>query len=175
MLSNRNIIEAAKSSSEFDHLKQDDEVLAYLPMAWVGDFIFSIGQAYWKGFCVNCPESAETLLTDLREIAPSYYFAPPRIFETQLTQIMIRMEDAGAFKQRMFKYFMEHARKVGPAILDGKSVGVMDRLKYAVGRVHGVWAIEERDGLFPGAGGLHGGARRSGRKSLISIALWGST
>jgi long-chain acyl-CoA synthetase len=133
VLSNRNIIEAAKSSAEFDHLRQDDEVLAYLPMAWVGDFIFSIGQAYWMGFCVNCPESADTLLTDLREIAPSYYFAPPRVFETQLTQIMIRMEDAGKLKQRIFHYFMDLARRVGPAILDGKPVGGMDQLKYALG------------------------------------------
>jgi long-chain acyl-CoA synthetase len=98
MLSNRNVIETARSSSDFDHLRDTDEVLAYLPMAWVGDFIFSIGQAYWTGFCVNCPESADTMMTDLREIGPSYYFAPPRIFETQLTQVMIRMEDASRFK-----------------------------------------------------------------------------
>ncbi|SHG72486.1 AMP-binding protein [Marivita hallyeonensis] len=135
VLSNRNIIETAKASSEFDHLKVDDEVLAYLPMAWVGDFIFSIGQAYWSGFCVNCPESPDTMMTDLREIAPSYYFAPPRVFETQLTQIMIRMEDSGTFKKKVFDYFMEHARKVGPAILDGHDVSAMDRLKYKLGEV----------------------------------------
>lgn len=133
VLSNRNIIESAKSASEFDKLRQTDEVLAYLPMAWVGDFIFSIGQSYWTGFCVNCPESADTLLTDLREIAPTYYFAPPRVFETQLTQIMIRMEDASPMKRRMFRYFMDHARKVGPKILDGHRVGLMDRLKYSLG------------------------------------------
>ncbi|AZV79782.1 long-chain fatty acid--CoA ligase [Parasedimentitalea marina] len=135
VLSNRNVIESAKNASEFDKLGLDDEVLAYLPMAWVGDFIFSIGQAYWTGFCVNCPESAETMMTDLREIGPSYYFAPPRVFETQLTNVMIRMEDAGKLKQRMFHHFMAHAKKVGPAILDGKPVGFMDRLKYALGDV----------------------------------------
>ncbi|MCV6586417.1 MAG: AMP-binding protein [Marinibacterium sp.] len=133
VLSNRNVIETARASSSFDKLKLDDEILAYLPMAWVGDFIFSIGQAYWTGFCVNCPESADTMMTDLREIGPTYYFAPPRVFETQLTNVMIRMEDAGAFKQRMFKHFMDHARKVGPKILDGEPVGLMDRIKYAVG------------------------------------------
>ena len=135
VLSNRNIIEASKSSAEFDNLNKDDEVLAYLPMAWVGDFIFSIGQAYWTGFCVNCPESADTMQTDLREIGPTYYFAPPRVFETQLTNVMIRMEDAGRFKKWLFDYFMEHARKVGPAILDGKPVGGMDRLKYSLGNL----------------------------------------
>ena len=133
VLSNRNIIEASKSSSMFDNLRGDDEVLAYLPMAWVGDFIFSIGQAYWCGFCVNCPESADTMHTDLREIGPTYYFAPPRVFETQLTNVIIRMEDAGKFKQRMFHHFMAHARKVGPDILDGKPVGAWDRFKYWLG------------------------------------------
>ncbi|MBU2961737.1 AMP-binding protein [Citreicella sp. C3M06] len=133
VLSNRNIIETAKASSEFDHLGPGEEVLAWLPMAWVGDFIFSIGQAFWTGFCVNCPESPETMLTDLREIAPSYYFAPPRVFETQLTSIMIRMEDAGALKKRMFDHFMALARRVGPKILDGAQVGALDRLHYALG------------------------------------------
>ena len=106
VLSNRNIIETSKNSSEFDNLKPGEETVAYLPMAWVGDFIFSVGQAYWMGFCVNCPESAETLNTDLREIGPSYYFAPPRVFENQLTSVMIRMEDAGRFKRWLFKNSM---------------------------------------------------------------------
>ena len=135
VLSNRNVIESARNSAEFDNLGRDEEILAYLPMAWVGDFIFSIGQAYWCGFCVNCPESADTMMTDLREIGPTYYFAPPRVFETQLTNVMIRMEDAGRLKKRMFDHYMAHARKVGPAILDGKPVGAWDRLKYALGNL----------------------------------------
>jgi len=135
VLSNRNIIEASKSSAEFDNLRHDEEVLAYLPMAWVGDFIFSIGQAHWCGFCVNCPESPDTMQTDLREIGPTYYFAPPRVFETQLTSVMIRMEDAGRLKKWLFDHYMAHARKVGGDILDGKPVGVMDRLKYGLGNL----------------------------------------
>lgn len=133
VLSNRNIIESAHNSCDFDKLTASEEILAYLPMAWVGDFIFSVGQAYWAGFCVNCPESAETMMTDLREIGPTYYFAPPRVFETQLTSVMIRMEDASRMKKWLFDTFMAHARKVGPDILDGKPVGAMDKLKYRLG------------------------------------------
>ncbi|MGB7244487.1 MAG: AMP-binding protein [Sulfitobacter sp.] len=133
VLSNRNVIETSKSSSEFDDLRQTDDILAYLPMAWVGDFIFSVGQAMWTGFCTNCPESAATMHTDLREIGPTYYFAPPRVFETQLTDVMIRMEDASRFKKWLFDYFMAHARKVGPDILDGQSVTLWDRIKYRIG------------------------------------------
>jgi long-chain acyl-CoA synthetase len=133
VLSNRNIIETAKSSSEFDSLRQTDEILAYLPMAWVGDFIFSVGQALWTGFCTNCPESADTMHVDLREIGPTYYFAPPRVFETQLTSVMIRMEDASRMKKWLFDTFMAHARVVGPAILDGLEVSQWDRFKYKLG------------------------------------------
>jgi long-chain acyl-CoA synthetase len=133
VLSNRNIIETSKNSCEFDHLRPGDEVLAYLPMAWVGDFIFSIGQAYWTGFCVNCPESAETMMTDLREIGPTYYFAPPRVFESQLTNVMIRMEDASRMKKWLFDIFMAQAKKVGPRILDGEPVRAFDRFKYMLG------------------------------------------
>ena len=135
VLSNRNIIETSKASSEFDHLRAGDEVVAYLPMAWVGDYIFSIGQAMWTGFCVNCPESADTMMTDLREIGPTYFFAPPRVFENLLTTVMIRMEDAGTIKRTMFHHFMKHAKTVGPRLLDGKPVGVFDRLKYGLGNL----------------------------------------
>ena len=135
VLSNRNVIETAKSSSEFDGLRQTDDILAYLPMAWVGDFIFSVGQAMWTGFCTNCPESADTMHVDLREIGPTYYFAPPRVFETQLTNVMIRMEDASRFKKKLFDHYMEIARRVGPAILDGEDVSFMDRLRYRMGEL----------------------------------------
>ncbi|EBA05066.1 Long chain acyl-CoA synthetase [Rhodobacteraceae bacterium HTCC2150] len=133
VLSNRNVIETSRNSSEFDDLQAGDEILAYLPMAWVGDFIFSVGQAFWTGFCVNCPENADTLNFDLREIGPTYYFAPPRVFETQLTNVMIRMEDASPFKKWLFKKSMDHAQRVGPDILDRNPVGLLDRIKYFLG------------------------------------------
>ena len=135
VLSNRNVIESAKNSVDFDGLTRNEDILSYLPMAWVGDFIFSIGQAYWCGFCVNCPESQDTMMTDLREIGPTYFFAPPRVFEGQLTSVMIRMEDAGSLKRKMFHHFLAHAKKVGGDILDGKPVGLMDRLKYKLGDI----------------------------------------
>ncbi len=133
VLSNTNIIASAKASSEFDNLNAGDSVLAYLPMAWVGDFIFSIGQSCWTGFCVACPESPDTMQADLREIGPSYFFAPPRFFEGLLTNVMIRIEDASPMKKKLFHMFMAHAKKVGPDLLDGKPVSFGDKLKYKLG------------------------------------------
>ncbi|NRB01313.1 MAG: AMP-binding protein, partial [Rhodobacteraceae bacterium] len=148
VLSNRNVIESSKNSSEFDDLRAGDEILAYLPMAWVGDFVFSIGQAYWNGFCINCPESPETMAIDLREIAPTYFFAPPRFFEMLLTTIMIRMEDAGRTKKRMFDYFMAHAKAVGPSLMDGRPVGLWDRIKYRLGDILVYGPIRNRSGFL---------------------------
>jgi long-chain acyl-CoA synthetase len=104
-------------------------------MAWVGDHSLSFAQSIVAGFAVNCPESGETVMTDLKEIGPSYFFAPPRIFENILTQVMIRMEDAGLPKRSLFDFFMRVARRCGVRLLEGKPVSVTDRMLYALGDV----------------------------------------
>jgi long-chain acyl-CoA synthetase len=135
VLTSDNLIITARNSIDFDNLTCDEEVLAYLPMAWVGDNIFSLAQAYVIGFCVNCPENPETVMTDLKEIGPTYYFAPPAIYETVLTKVMIRMEDAGRIKRSMFNYFMELAKSVGIRILDGKHVSFLEKCLYSIGQI----------------------------------------
>ena len=132
-LSHDNVLLSSQYSVEFDRLDEHEEVLAYLPMAWVGDHIFSYGQSYYAGFCVSCPESSDTVMHDMREIGPTYFFAPPRIFENILTTVMVRMEDAGFVKRVMFRYFMGVARRVGARILDGRKVSLPDRIQYLVG------------------------------------------
>ncbi len=133
VLSNDNVLITSRNSAKQDNLTENEEMLAYLPLAWVGDHIFSYGQAYVTGMCINCPESDATVATDLREIGPTYYFAPPRVFENLLTTVMIRMEDASKLKQRMFHRFMAIASTTGVSILDGKPVSFMDRLLYRLG------------------------------------------
>ena len=128
-------IAAARGGCEFDHLTAEDSVLSYLPMAWVGDHLFSIAQWMVAGFTINCPESGETVMSDRREIGPTYYFAPPALFERMLTQVLIRMEDAGAIKRGIFHHFMAVARRCGAELLDGKPVPLGDRLQYGLGNL----------------------------------------
>ena len=135
VLTNNNVIITARNGIIREGLSADEEVLAYLPMAWVGDNLFSYAQSYVAGFCVSCPESGETVGQDLREIGPTYYFAPPRIYENMLTQVMIRMEDANALKRQVFQYFMDHARKVGVRILNGETVSLKQSLLYRLGNL----------------------------------------
>lgn len=130
------LISAARGGVEFDRLTPKEEVLSYLPMAWIGDSLFSYCEALVAGFTINCPESGDTVMTDMREIGPTFYFAPPRVFENLLTQVMIRMEDAGALKRWLFHYFMEIARRCGAEILDGKpGIPFSDRFLYALGKI----------------------------------------
>jgi long-chain acyl-CoA synthetase len=133
MLTHNNVVQSGHNANVFDKFTANDTMLAYLPMAWVGDHIFTYGQAYAGGLCVACPESPETAVEDRREIGPTYFFAPPRVFENMLTQMTVRMEDAGTAKRKVFDYFMAVARDTGEAKLDGKSLALSDRFKYWLG------------------------------------------
>ena len=133
VLTHLSLIDRARAAAEMEGLSDADVVLAYLPPAWIGQNIFSYAQPFVTGYCICCPESSDTVMSDMREIGPTYYFAPPRVLEALLTQVSIRMEDASALKRSLYGYFMEVARRVGGAILDGKSVGTMDRLMYRLG------------------------------------------
>ncbi|RLJ38322.1 long-chain fatty acid--CoA ligase [Acidovorax sp. 106] len=129
------LLDRASAGAEFDKLTSAEEVLAYLPPAWIGQNIFSYAQWLACGYVVNCPESASTVTIDLKEVGPTYYFAPPRIFEGLLTSVMIRMEDAGTLKRKMFEACMAVAKRVGPALMDGEAVSTLDRIKYALGNL----------------------------------------
>ncbi len=135
MLTHDNLIITGRNGIEREGLTENEEVLAYLPMAWVGDNLFSYAQSCVAGFCVSCPESGETVLADLRDIGPTYNFAPPRVYENMLTSVLIRMEDASAVKRRMFDFFLRVARRAGANILDGRPVSPGDRLLYSLGRL----------------------------------------
>jgi long-chain acyl-CoA synthetase len=133
VLTNDNLIERSRTMSEWEAITDRDVVLAFMPPAWIGQNIFSYAQPLVAGYCICCPESGETVTTDMREVGPTYYFAPPRVFEALLTQVSVRMEDASALKRWMYRYFMGVARRVGERIMEGKPVSPADRALYWLG------------------------------------------
>jgi len=133
VLTNTNLIERSKVVADWEHITDRDVVLAFMPPAWIGQNIFSYAQPLVAGYCICCPESAETVTTDMREIGPTYYFAPPRVFEALLTQVSVRMDDAAAPKKWLYHYFMDVARRVGERIMEGKPVGFLERVQYGLG------------------------------------------
>jgi long-chain acyl-CoA synthetase len=139
ILSHANLILTGRSAATLEGLRSADEVLAYLPMAWAGDHVFSYGQCILTGFAVNCPESTNTVLQDLQEIAPTYFFAPPRIWENILTSLMIRIEDAAWIKRKLVHYFLHLAQRIERSRLTDRAVPVGLRALYALGR----WLVYE--------------------------------
>jgi long-chain acyl-CoA synthetase len=147
MLTYDNILISAANGNTYDRLGENEEVIAYLPLAWIGDHIFSYAQSYVAGFCDNCPETAETVVEDRREIGTTYAFAPPRVYENLLTATMVRMEDAGALKRSMFHYFIGVARRWGEKILNGDKVPLYARLLYRLGDALVYGPLKNRFGL----------------------------
>jgi long-chain acyl-CoA synthetase len=147
MLTYDNILISARNGNLFDKLDENEQVIAYLPLAWVGDHIFSYAQSYVAGFCVSCPETGETVVDDRREIGTTYAFAPPRVYENLLTQTMVRMEDAGAVKRWMFRYFLNVAKRWGEKILNRESVPLHGRLLYWLGEILVYGPLKNRFGL----------------------------
>ena len=133
MLTASSSVKAAEDTAKFDHLSEQDEVLAYLPLAWVGDHYLNYAQGYVVGLCMSCPESTDTVAQNLREIGPSFYFAPPRVFEGLLTSVMIRMEDASSWKKWLFQHYLGVAKAYGEKILEGRSVPLSGRISYWIG------------------------------------------
>jgi long-chain acyl-CoA synthetase len=147
MLSYHNAVISSRNGNAFDGLGPDDDVIAYLPMAWVGDHILSYVQSYVGGFCVNCPETLDTVVEDRREIGTTYAFAPPRVYENNLTLTMVRMADAGAFKRRLFDFFIKVARRWGEKILNGEKVPLHGRLLYGIGDLMVYGPLKNRFGI----------------------------
>ena len=147
MLSHNNLILTSINANTFDNLTENEETIAYLPLAWVGDHVFSYGQSLAAGYCVCCPESLDTIASDRREIAPTYFFAPPRVFETLLTNIMVAMEDAGRLKRGMFEHFINVAKNHGEDVLNGKSVSPLARLHYFLGELFVYGPLKNRLGM----------------------------
>ncbi|WP_459616066.1 AMP-dependent synthetase/ligase [Bordetella sp. 2513F-2] len=133
VLTHHALIDRARAVAEMEGLTDREDVLAYLPPAWIGQNMFSYTQLLVSGFTVNHPESPDTVSIDMRDIGPTYYFAPPRVLEGLLTHVTIRMEDAGYLKRRLYAAAMSLARRVGTAILDGRPVSAWDRLRYRLG------------------------------------------
>ncbi len=133
VLTHENLIDRSRAVAEMESLGDHDVVLAFMPPAWIGQNIFSYAQPLVAGYCICCPEAAQTVVSDMREVAPTYYFAPPRVFEALLTQVSVRMEDASALKRWLYRSFMAVAKRVGTKILERQRVGLLERILYYLG------------------------------------------
>ena len=172
VLSGERSIRAARQTVAFDRLTDRDEALAYLPLAWVGDHYLNYAQGYVAGFCIACPESAETAANDLREIGPTYHFAPPRVFEAMLTRVQIRMEDASAVKRWLYRVFMDVAKRWGEKIANGEPVPARRATSLSPRRSPDLRPAQEHARILPRPRRLHRG--RSDRRRPLRLLPFAS-
>jgi long-chain acyl-CoA synthetase len=158
MLSHTNMISVAESIVAAGNVRVDDEWLCYLPMAWIGDSLYSTTISLLVGFTCNCPENVETVQRDLRELGPSVFLAPPRIWENLLTAIQIRAADASPLKRRLFEFFRSLAERAELARHDGKPLSLATHLGLALGEVLVYAPVRDQLGLGRARWAYTGGA-----------------
>ncbi|HZP97938.1 MAG TPA: AMP-binding protein [Reyranella sp.] len=147
MLSHRNMIAAAEAFIEVNDVKPGDNWLSYLPMAWVGDAAFSLGMALVGKLVANCPESPETVQRDLRELGPHAMLAPPRIWESLLTQMQVKSGDASPLKRGVYEYFRGLAERCELKRTDGNPLSLVERLGLATGEFFVYGPVRDQLGL----------------------------
>jgi long-chain acyl-CoA synthetase len=147
MLSHANLISVGESIVSAGDVRVDDDWLCYLPMAWIGDSLYSTTISLMVGFTCNCPENVETVQRDLRELGPTTFLAPPRIWENMLTAIQIRAGDASPFKRRLFEFFRNLAERAELARHDGKPVSLATRFGLALGEIFVYAPVRDQLGL----------------------------
>ncbi|HXH81987.1 MAG TPA: AMP-binding protein [Candidatus Tectomicrobia bacterium] len=158
MISHGNALDTARNLAAFEDIRPDDDYLAYLPMAWIGDAFYTMIMSLYTGFAVNCPESPETVQRDLRELGPTLVLAPPRIWENMLTSVQVRAGDATALKRLVFNAFRRAAERAEILRADGKPVPLGLRLACALGEVLVYGPVRDQLGLRRVRTALTGGA-----------------
>jgi len=158
MLSHANLLASASAFLQRTDLRSDDDWLAYLPMAWIGDAVYTLVLQMMAGFACNCPESPTTVQRDLREIGPSAFLAAPRIWENLLTQIQVKANDASWLKRRVFEFFRDRAIEAELLRTDGKPVPAGLRLALAAGEFLVYGPVRDQMGLRRARWCLTGGA-----------------
>jgi long-chain acyl-CoA synthetase len=147
MLSHRNLIVSAKAFAALEDIRPTDEWICYLPMAWVGDALYSMVMSLLLGFTCNCPENPGTVQRDVRELGPMAFLAPPRIWENLLSSVQVRVADASPLKRKLFEYFRALAERRELMSADGKEPPGFMRLGLWVGEILICAPLRDRLGL----------------------------
>lgn len=147
MLSHENLLETARIFIRDEDVRQNDDFLAYLPMAWVGDGLYGLCVSIMVGCACNCPEAPETVPRDLRELGPTGIVAAPRVWEGLLSMLQVKATDASPLKRGVYEFFRNIAGRIENLKAEGKPVPAGLRLAHTVGEVMVYGPIRDQLGL----------------------------
>ncbi len=146
-LKHRHVLFAVRSAAKSGYFDVGETHMAYMPIAWVGDFIFSIAATLALRFSVNIPEKQETVQRDLREIAPTLYFTSPRAWSTMLTRVQVGIAESTPLKRWLYRRFMPLAITIERERLAGHEPGLLQRFARAMGELLVYRPIRDQLGL----------------------------
>jgi long-chain acyl-CoA synthetase len=147
MLSHANLLCAAEAFAKAEDIRPTDDMLCYLPMAWIGDSLLSLVLQLLVGFTANCPERPDTVQRDLRELGPTIGIAPPRIWENMLTSLRVRAADSTPLKRRLFDAFQRLAERAELLKSEGRKPDLPTRLGLALGEFLVYGPVRDQLGL----------------------------
>jgi len=158
MLSHANYLAAVSGVLEVERIERSDEILAYLPLAWIGESFFSLGLTLVVGLTVNCPERPETVLENLKEIGPQIVIAPPRIWENLISAVQVRMEDASWLKRSLYRALLPEGEEAARREMEKQPLSPGLRLRRALGEFLVFAPLRDRLGLRRARYAYTGGA-----------------
>jgi len=147
MISHRNLLATAMSVTQVDPVRETDEIVSFLPFAWVGEQNLSLAIALHAGATVNFPEEPETMRDDLREIGPHVLIAPPRFWETMCSEYQVKIADAGAFKRAATRLALAIGERAAARRVDGRAMGLGVRLLHGLAQLLAFRAMRDKFGL----------------------------
>ena len=147
MLSHSNLVESAKAFCANEDVRESDNFLSYLPMAWVGEVMYGMTVGLLSGCASNYPENKETLERDLRELGPTGFVASPRGWERILSQLQVKANDTGGIKRWFYETFRQVAVDVELAKAEGRPVGLGLSIKRVMGEFFVYGPVRDQIGL----------------------------
>ena len=128
VLTHASLIDRARVAVTTEKLSDTDVAMAYLPPGWIGQNLFSYVQPMAAGYCVCCTESSDTMLSDMREMGPTYFLATPGVLGSILTQVTMRLDDTGGLNLALYRRGMAAAERSRARARAGRPAAVGDRL-----------------------------------------------
>jgi long-chain acyl-CoA synthetase len=147
MLSHANLITAVQGMEEVEPYYPEDETIAYLPPAWVGDTFWSLAASQIRGFTINCPERPETVQENIREIAPHFIVAPPAIWENLVSEVQVKMEDSTFMKRWLYNTLMPIGYEVARAQMEKKPLTGRQKFLRALGEFFVFGSLRDQFGF----------------------------
>jgi long-chain acyl-CoA synthetase len=156
-LSHTNLLAMADHLTTIDPIDAKDRYVSFLPFAWIGEQMLAVACGLSRGLTISFPEDSSTQKTDMREIGPDVMFSPPRIWESMLSEVQVRIDEAGWLKRKVFGWGYDIGDKVAERKIKGQSAGGL-KVLHAVADQVALRPVRDQLGLARNGHAYTGGA-----------------